>query len=276
MGLRQNTRWLLLLVAGAVLPGCQGLLLPQPQNTRLQPAARDLRDARTAPVQLPRELALLPKREPDTPAVPVTKPDVRADIAEPGDIVPTAGVEPQPAAERALDANPRVLDERLDRLERLALKSAGTNDALGARLPTTRVSISDKRFYVLGQVRGPGSYDWLGNETVVDAIVQAGFFARMAAKNELILVRPTDPCGGRIVLPICYDDIIELGDTSTNYQILPGDRIIVPKKSLLQIIFPFSSHRPCVCEKSHFGMPIPIVECEPLPCAPAPCPSAQP
>jgi len=230
------------------------------------PVTRNLRDAHAAPVQLPRELAMLPKPEP-TKAGPkpgaLISPIPETIDKTPGAIVQTnANVPAQP------DTAHRALDDRLDRLEKSLQLAAGPNNSLGSRLPSTRVSLSDKRFYVLGQVRGPGSFDWLGNETVVDAIVQAGFPARMAAPNEIILVRPTDPCGGRIVLPICYDDIVQLGDTSTNYQILPGDRIIVPKKSLLQSIFPFANRKQCVCLKPHVGLPIPVVQCDPAPCGP--------
>ena len=40
--------------------------------------------------------------------------------------------------------------------------------------------------------------------------------------------RPTPPRSCRVVLPICYRQITQLGDTSTNYQIKPGDRIYFP------------------------------------------------
>ncbi len=35
-------------------------------------------------------------------------------------------------------------------------------------------------------------------------------------------------CGCDIVLPVDYSAIINCGDTTTNYQILPGDRLVVP------------------------------------------------
>jgi polysaccharide export outer membrane protein len=35
-----------------------------------------------------------------------------------------------------------------------------------------------------------------------------------------------------VVLPVCYRQIVQLGDTSTNYQVLPGDRIYVPSMTL--------------------------------------------
>jgi len=34
------------------------------------------------------------------------------------------------------------------------------------------------------------------------------------------------------VLPVCYRQIVQLGDTTTNYQLQPGDRIYVPAMSI--------------------------------------------
>jgi polysaccharide export outer membrane protein len=35
-------------------------------------------------------------------------------------------------------------------------------------------------------------------------------------------------------LPICYNDIVQVGDTSTNYQLAPGDRIFVPTRTFYE------------------------------------------
>ena len=48
------------------------------------------------------------------------------------------------------------------------------------------------------------------------------------------LSRPTEPDGCRIVLPICYRHIAQIGDTSTNYQLKPGDRIYVATRTLCE------------------------------------------
>ena len=34
------------------------------------------------------------------------------------------------------------------------------------------------------------------------------------------------------MLPVCYRQIVQLGDTTTNYQLQPGDRIYVPGQTL--------------------------------------------
>lgn len=89
------------------------------------------------------------------------------------------------------------------------------------------------RFYVMGEVTVPGSYALAGNETVLDAIITAGGVTSKANEHKVILVRPADD-GRKTVLPVCFQSIVQLGETSTNYQIQPGDRIYVPSLSLLE------------------------------------------
>jgi polysaccharide export outer membrane protein len=87
---------------------------------------------------------------------------------------------------------------------------------------------NSKVYYVLGQVNAPGSFPLQGRETVLDGLVSAGGLNTRASRSNIILSRPTVPDGCRIVLPVCYRQIVQLGDTTTNYQLQPGDRIYVP------------------------------------------------
>ncbi|HEY2909918.1 MAG TPA: hypothetical protein VGI99_06715, partial [Gemmataceae bacterium] len=59
--------------------------------------------------------------------------------------------------------------------------------------------------------------------------------------------------GCRIVYPVCYTNIVQLGDTTTNYQIQPGDRIYVPGRGLLEGIFQGRRCRSGVCKKPQVG-----------------------
>jgi protein involved in polysaccharide export with SLBB domain len=95
----------------------------------------------------------------------------------------------------------------------------------------TRVS---KVYYVLGEVNSPGAYQLAGRETVLDGIVAAGGLTDRASRCNIILSRPTPPDSCRVVLPICYEQIVQLGDTTTNYQLAPGDRIFVSSKTLCE------------------------------------------
>ncbi|MEM9942882.1 MAG: hypothetical protein AAF939_15060, partial [Planctomycetota bacterium] len=52
--------------------------------------------------------------------------------------------------------------------------------------------------------------------------------------HQIIVSRPTD-CGScRIIAKICYDQIVQLGDSSTNYQLQPGDRVFVPSLTFME------------------------------------------
>ena len=77
------------------------------------------------------------------------------------------------------------------------------------------------RYYVLGEVNSPGSFPLAGHETVLDAIVAAGGLTGNASPCKLLLARPTEQRSCRITLPICYREITQLGDSSTNYQLRP-------------------------------------------------------
>src|SRR5947209_1707687 len=82
----------------------------------------------------------------------------------------------------------------------------------------TRVS---KVFYVQGEVNAPGSFPLSGREAVHDGLIAAGGLTDRASRANIVLSRPTPPNSCRIVLPICYRDIVQLGDTTTNYQLAP-------------------------------------------------------
>jgi len=87
-------------------------------------------------------------------------------------------------------------------------------------------------FYVMGEVNAPGSYPLVGHETVLDAIIAAGGLSDRCNDHKIILTRPQAEGQPRVILPICYQQILQLGDVSTNYQLLPGDRIYVPSMTL--------------------------------------------
>lgn len=100
------------------------------------------------------------------------------------------------------------------------------------RVAARLIQPESKVYYVLGEVNSPGAFPLIGRETVLDAIIQAGGLSDRANRHRIILSRPTGPDGCRIVLPVCYRQIVQLADTTTNYQIRPGDRVFVPSLTL--------------------------------------------
>ena len=54
----------------------------------------------------------------------------------------------------------------------------------------------------------------------------------------------------------CWKNIVQLGDTTTNYQIAPGDRIYVPSRSLLETLtFGHCDKGPCNGAHSPCSLP---------------------
>ena len=119
------------------------------------------------------------------------------------------------------------------------------------------VGRESKVYYVFGEANAPRSFPLAGRETVLDGIVAAGGITRQADTNKIVLARATQPDGCRVVLPVCYANIVQLGDTSTNYQLLPGDRIYIPSKSALDgLNFFHKDKNTCKpCEGPQIGCP---------------------
>lgn len=101
------------------------------------------------------------------------------------------------------------------------------------------------RYYVIGEVNSPGSYPLTGNETVLDGLMAAGGLTSRAAVCEMLLARPTEPGSCRVTMPVCYRVITQLGDTTTNYQLRPGDRIFVARQSMWDELFFWRSGQTC-------------------------------
>ncbi|AMV39437.1 Polysaccharide biosynthesis/export protein [Planctomyces sp. SH-PL62] len=93
---------------------------------------------------------------------------------------------------------------------------------------SVRLSASQsKHYYVLGTVGTEGKFPIKGNETALDAILLAGLKSN-SLPEKAYLVRPHSAGGVDQVLRIDWCAIKDRGDTLTNYQLFPGDRIVVP------------------------------------------------
>jgi polysaccharide biosynthesis/export protein len=94
---------------------------------------------------------------------------------------------------------------------------------------------NSKFYYVQGDVAAPGKMPITGNETVLDAINYAGGLIPTASPNNIRLVRPSPPgaCCEQ-VLPVNMAAIISAGDPTTNYQLMPGDRLVVYRDPIVR------------------------------------------
>ena len=104
----------------------------------------------------------------------------------------------------------------------------GSNSREGVTVSVRLVNGSQsKNFYVLGTVSNQGKFPITGNETVLDGILAAGLRSN-SLPEKAYLVRPHPGGAADQIFKIDWCGIKERGDTTTNYQLFPGDRIIVP------------------------------------------------
>ncbi len=142
-----------------------------------------------------------------------------------------------------------TLEEAESLIEQRIVQAGGEKNEINVRLLEPV-----HRYYVLGEVNSPGSFPLQGHETVLDAIVAAGGLTGNASPCKLLLSRPTEQRSCRITLPICYREITQLGDSSTNYQLRPGDRVIVATRGFCEeIMFCLATktcERCCKCQSA--------------------------
>lgn len=93
---------------------------------------------------------------------------------------------------------------------------------------------NSKVYFVTGDVAKPGRLPITGNETVFDVLNYAGGFIAVADRKKVALVRPPRAGKPSRVYPVDYEAIVERGDPTTNYQIFPGDRIVVGRLDIVQ------------------------------------------
>jgi polysaccharide export outer membrane protein len=122
-----------------------------------------------------------------------------------------------------------TLDEVEEKLNARFTAEAMRQDVRGQVQASVRLvdGRNSKRYYVLGTVSNQGTFPMTGNETVLDGILQAGLKSN-SLPEKASLVRPHPAGGPDQVFAIDWCGITQRGDTTTNYQLLPGDRIIVP------------------------------------------------
>ena len=84
--------------------------------------------------------------------------------------------------------------------------------------PQVSVEVLNYRpFYILGEVRVPGSYAYVNGMTVVNAVAMAGGFTYRAKETEVVIIRANDPSKSK-------------ARASQETTVLPGDVIEIPER----------------------------------------------
>jgi len=96
---------------------------------------------------------------------------------------------------------------------------------------------NSKFYYVISEGAGLGDqvnrFPFTGNETVLDAISNVEGFSAISSKHMWIARPGRNDQGGEQILPVDWLAISKRGDVTTNYQLLPGDRLFVAEDSLV-------------------------------------------
>jgi polysaccharide export outer membrane protein len=233
-----------------VLAGCSsgpGGATLFPAGHKLIDEAKALRTVNAPPIQIPRELEKqpLPPYTVEPGDVLLVQPaDLDSPVRLPGD----QPILPDGTINLGKYGLLQVAGKTVPEIEAM-VKGAVLAQTKDAGFITVRVVARvSKVYYVIGEVNSPGAFPLQGRETVLDGIMQAGGLTQNGSRDNIILSRPTRPSCPRIVLPVCWHNIVELGDTSTNYQLAPGDRIYVPTRTCLESIPILNRHaqkNPC-------------------------------
>ncbi len=85
------------------------------------------------------------------------------------------------------------------------------------------------RVRLTGAVSHPMSVEYKEGMTVLDLVLAAGGPTPFASQNKARLYRQTER--GRVVYPVYLEDILEKGDLTTNYRLMPSDIITVPESA---------------------------------------------
>ncbi len=205
------------------LAGCSGLGNAHASKKIPQPGVIDCNQ--------PRELRMV-----SLPPYVVEPPDeleISVRPATPELSVSTLTVQPDGTIDLNFLGDVYVAGLNLDQVEMkvaqvLTAKVGGHAPKEGYQVSARLVNGSQsKSYYVLGTVTTQGKFPTTGNDTVLDAILTAGLRSN-SLPEKAYLVRPHPAGGPDQILKIDWTSIRDCGDTLTNYQIFPGDRIIVP------------------------------------------------
>lgn len=121
---------------------------------------------------------------------------------------------------------------------------AAVQEHLSAYLEDPQISLdvlgyNSKVYYVVTQGAGLGDRVIIlpakGNETVLDAIGQVQGLDSNSSTRMWVARPGKNDCDGDQLLPVDWLAVTQRGDASTNYQLLPGDRLFVSEDKLVAL-----------------------------------------
>ncbi len=164
----------------------------------------------------------VPKAPPDQPleGERLVRPDGTITLGDYGDLHVAGRAIPEIKTKIVTHLRKYFSDTDLGIADSDLTKASGVEVTLAAR--------NSVAYYVLGMVKTPGRFPIDENLTVLDALQRSGGLNKIERNDAAIrLVREAVNGNKPQTLSIDLRGIMTFGDTTTNYQILPGDRIYV-------------------------------------------------
>lgn len=146
--------------------------------------------------------------------------------------VPVAGLTLQQAAE--------AIREHIEKQEDPTKPGAEGFKKGSVRVILDVLQYNSKRYYVVTDGGGYGeqvtAFPITGSETVFDALANIGGLPAVASKQQIWVARRTPHAGQpEQILPVDWVAITQHGIVTTNYQIMPGDRVYVKAQKLIRL-----------------------------------------
>lgn len=96
--------------------------------------------------------------------------------------------------------------------------------------------VNSSNIFLLGEVANPGKYPLKSKTTLLQGITIAGGFKETAARNQIVIFRFTETAPGMKRFTASYDDIVLRSGITDNFELKPGDTLVVPSESM--VVFP--------------------------------------
>ncbi|HRI37588.1 MAG TPA: polysaccharide biosynthesis/export family protein, partial [Nitrospira sp.] len=92
----------------------------------------------------------------------------------------------------------------------------------------TLKEVNSSNIFLLGEVANPGKYPLKSKTTLLQGITIAGGFKETAARNQIVIFRFTEVAPGLKRFTASYDDIVLRSGIADNFELKPGDTLVVP------------------------------------------------
>lgn len=86
--------------------------------------------------------------------------------------------------------------------------------------------IKSRKVYVYGQVAKPGAYQLVGRKTVLEVLSESGGLSLFAKRSSIYVLRNIN--NKKTKLPFNYNNALKGKDPNDNFELFPGDIIVVP------------------------------------------------